>query len=155
MTKANVPAAPIERLFAQWEVIDRTVVWRESQRDAFNGVHDWKRWNERHRGKPVDETLGALRVALVQNKTRRKWRVQVILGARKHTFRAYHDKQRASHGYAFAKWAFCADRAQVEAWAEAMSWVRQRTDPADAEADRAISKWIRRHAATPNWSPPP
>jgi hypothetical protein len=41
----------------------------------------------------------------VQNKARRKWTVQVILGARRHTFRAYHDQQRALAGNAFARWA--------------------------------------------------
>ena len=33
------------------------------------------------------------------------------------------------------------------AWVEAMAWVRQHTDPADAEADRAIREWICRRAA--------
>jgi hypothetical protein len=48
--------APIERLFAQWErLADGTIVWRESPRDAFKSIHDWKLW-ERYRGKPVDET---------------------------------------------------------------------------------------------------
>jgi hypothetical protein len=83
---------------------------------------------------------GALRVALVENKARRKWQVQVILGARRHTFCAYYAQQRAQEGYAFARWAFLPD----PAWVEPLAWVRQPTSPADAEADRAIRRWIRR-----------
>ena len=64
-----------------------------------DSVRDWKRWNERYRVKPIDETPGALRVALVKNKARHKWQVQVILGARRHTFIAYDDQLRAQEGY--------------------------------------------------------
>jgi hypothetical protein len=38
---------------------------------------------------------------------------------------------------------------------EAMVRARQRIDPADAEADRVINEWIRRHAAAQKWRPPP
>jgi hypothetical protein len=37
-------------------------------RDVFKSVRDWKRWNERYRGKPIDETPGALRVALTDKR---------------------------------------------------------------------------------------
>ena len=108
MIKANVRAAPIERLSDQWErhADGRRLIWKEAPRDAFKRVRDWKRWNERYRGKPIDETPGALRVALTDNKPRRKWQVQVILGARRHTFSAYDDQHRAQEGYSFARWAF-------------------------------------------------
>jgi hypothetical protein len=118
MTKMIARVAPIERLFDHWKRLAdaRGIVWREAPREAFNSIRDWKRWNERYRGKPVDETPGALHVVLVENKARRrKWQVQVILGARRHTFRAYHDQQRAQEGCAFARRAFCPDPAWVEA----------------------------------------
>jgi hypothetical protein len=59
-------------------------------RDVFKSVRDWKRLNERYRGKPIDEAPGALRVALSYNEPRHKWQVQVILGARRHTLSACH-----------------------------------------------------------------
>jgi hypothetical protein len=69
MSKAKASAAPIQRLFGRWKRLADE--WREAPRAAFNSTRDWKRWNERHRGKPVDETPGALRVALTENKARR------------------------------------------------------------------------------------
>ena len=143
MIKANVRAAPIANLSDQWERHAGQLIWKEAPRDAFKSVRDCKRWSERHRGKPIDETLGALRVALVENKARRKWQVQVILGARRHALSAHDDQQRAQEDYSLARCLFYPD----PAWVEAMGWVRQHTDPADAEADRAIREWICRRAA--------
>jgi hypothetical protein len=112
MIKANVRPASIERLSDHWERhADGQLIWKEAPRDDFKSAHDWIRWNERYRGKPIDETPGALRVALVENKARRKWQVQVILGARRHTLSAYDDQQRAQEGYSFARCLFCPDPA--------------------------------------------
>ena len=72
--------------------------------------------------------------------TAAQWQAQVILGARRHPLGV---PTRAQEGYSFARWAFLPD----PAWVEAMAWVRQHTDPADAEADRAIREWICRRAA--------
>jgi len=108
----NERAVPIKRLSDHWERhADGQLMWKEAPRDASKSVRDLTRWNERYRGKPIDETPGALRVPLTDNKPRRKWQVQVILGARRHTFRAYDDQRRAQEGYSFARWAFCPDPA--------------------------------------------
>jgi len=115
MIKANVRAAPIANLSDQWERHAGQLIWKEAPRDAFKSVRDCKRWSERHRGKPIDETLGALRVALVENKARRKWQVQVILGARRHALSAHDDQQRAQEDYSLARCLFYPDPAWVEA----------------------------------------
>jgi hypothetical protein len=115
MTKANDRVAPIEDLFDLWELLaDGKMIWKEAPRDAFKSVRDWRRWNERYRGNRIDETPGALRVALAENKARRKWQVQVILGARRHFYASHSRRELAERSYAFAKEAFCPDPASVE-----------------------------------------
>src|SRR4029077_14627703 len=65
------------------------LIWKEAPRDVFKSVGDWKRWHGRYRGKPIDETTGALPVALTDNKPTRRWRVHVILAARWHFNASY------------------------------------------------------------------
>src|SRR5271165_4767246 len=57
----NERAVPIKRLSDHWERhADGQLMWKEAPRDASKSVRDLTRWNERYRGKPIDETPGAL-----------------------------------------------------------------------------------------------
>ena len=63
-------------------------------------------WNRKYSGQPVLRTPGGLRVKLVENKLRRKWQVQYVVGSRRYSVRSHSDYERAYREYGLARSRF-------------------------------------------------
>ena len=108
MTRAFDRALPITHLGDLFTRDAKTheLRWRSAPRSAFKSERDYVQWNRKYSGQPVLRTPGGLRVKLVENKLRRKWQVQYVVGSRRYSVSSHSDYERAYREYGLARSQF-------------------------------------------------